>query len=95
MEKSDKTLEKIIFKLLKSEGFEVSEVNLYFVQLAVKENFHSIPCLKSPIIDVIFSKRISDSCDICSFVENHIRAYFSVTSTQKETENLAILVEIS
>lgn len=95
MERSDQTLEKIIFKLLKSEGFEVKEVNLYFVQLAVKENFHSIPCLKPPIIDVIFSKRISDSSDICSFVENHIRAYFSVTSTQKEIENLAILVEIS
>lgn len=95
MVRSDLTLEKIVLKLLKSEGFEVSEVNIYFVQLAVKENFHSIPCLKSPIIDVIFSKRISDSSDICSFVENHIRAYFSVTSTQKETENLAILVEIS
>ena len=95
MEGSDIILEKIIFKLLRSDGFEVSEVNLHFVQLAARENFHSIPCLKPPIIDVIFYKRISDSSNICSFVENHIRAYFSVTSTQKEIENLAILVEIS
>ena len=95
MEQSNITLEKIILKLLKSEGFQIKEVNLLYVQLAARKNFHSVHCFKPPIIDVIFSKRISDSADICSFVENHIRAYFSVTATQREIENLAILVEIS
>jgi hypothetical protein len=95
MEQSKITLEKIILKLLKTEGFQINEVNLLFVQLAQRENFHSVHCLKPPIIEVVFSKKIQDTSDVCSLIEKFIRAYFSVTSNQKDIQSLAILVDVS
>jgi hypothetical protein len=95
MEQSKIILEKIILKLLKSEGFQIKEVNLLYVQLAARENFHSVHSFKPPIIDVVFSKKIPDTSDVCSLIEKHIRAYFSVTSNQKDIQSLAILVDVS
>jgi hypothetical protein len=95
MEQSKIILEKIILKLLKSEGVQINEVNLLYVQLAARENFHSVHCLKPPTIDVVFSKEIPDTSDICSFIEKHIRAYFSVTTNQMDLQSLAILVDVS
>ena len=95
MEQSKIILEKIILKLLKSEGFQIKEVNLLYVQLAERENFHSVHCLKPPIIEVVFSKKIPDTSDVCSLIEKYIRAYFSVTSNQKDIQSLAILVDVS
>ncbi len=95
VEQSKIILEKIILKLLKSEGVQINEVNLLYVHLAARENFHSVHCFKTPIIDVVFSKDIPDTSDICSFIEKHIRAYFSVTTNQMDLQSLAILVDVS